>query len=158
MVNWQIVELTNCRIDKLSNWQIDELTNWQIDKLTECSDWLSKDYQFVESEMLRDFVKARLKVFQEEELDVELVVFDDVLEHVLRIDRVLKQPMGHCLLVGDSGAGKTVLSKFVAWMNGLSIFQIKAHSKYKMEDFNNDLREVMKRVGCGNEKVCFIFF
>ena len=26
-----------------------------------------------------------------------------------------------------------------------------------MEDFNNDLREVMKRVGCGNEKVCFIF-
>ena len=121
------------------------------------SDWLSKDYAFAESDLLRDFVRARLKVFQEEELDVELVVFNEVLEHVLRIDRVLKQPMGHCLLVGDSGAGKTVLSKFVAWMNGLQIFQIKAHSKYKMEDFNADLREVMRRVGCGGEKVCFIF-
>lgn len=65
--------------------------------------------------------------------------------------------MGHCLLVGDSGAGKTVLSKFVSWMNGLSIFQIKAHSKYTIEDFNEDLREIMRRVGVSGEKICFIF-
>lgn len=49
--------------------------------------------------------------------------FDGVLEHVLRIDRVLRQPMGHLLLVGEAGAGKTVLSRFVSWMNGLGIFQ-----------------------------------
>ena len=65
--------------------------------------------------------------------------------------------MGHCLLVGDSGAGKTVLSKFVSWMNGLSIFQIKAHSKYDLDDFNEDLRSVMRRVGIEGEKICFIF-
>lgn len=65
--------------------------------------------------------------------------------------------MGHCLLVGDSGAGKTVLSKFVAWMNGLSIFQIKAHSKYDLDDFNEDLKTVMRRVGIDGEKICFIF-
>lgn len=50
--------------------------------------------------------------------------FDGVLEHVLRIDRVLRQPMGHLLLVGEAGAGKTVLSRFVSWMNGLGIFQV----------------------------------
>ena len=65
--------------------------------------------------------------------------------------------MGHCLLIGDSGSGKTVLSKFVAWMNGLNIFQIKAHSKYTLENFNEDLRHVMRRVGVDGEKVCFIF-
>jgi dynein heavy chain 1 len=65
--------------------------------------------------------------------------------------------MGHLLLVGDSGAGKTVLSKFVSWMNGLNIFQIKAHSRYGMDDFNEDLRSVMRRVGVDGEKVCFIF-
>lgn len=52
--------------------------------------------------------------------------FDGVLEHVLRIDRVLRQPMGHLLLVGEAGAGKTVLSRFVSWMNGLAIFQASA--------------------------------
>ena len=115
------------------------------------SDWLSRDYKLVDKETLFDFVSARLKVFQEEELDVELVVFDEVLEHVLRIDRVLKQPMGHCLLVGDSGSGKNVLSKFVAWMNGLSIFEIKAHSKYGIEDFCCDLR--VSDGGGGGENV-----
>ena len=32
---------------------------------------------------------------------------------------------GHLLLIGVSGAGKTTLSRFVAWMNGLSVFQVK---------------------------------
>lgn len=54
-----------------------------------------------------------------------LVLFDEVLDHVLRIDRIFRQPQGHLLLIGVSGAGKTTLSRFVAWMNGLSIFQIK---------------------------------
>jgi dynein heavy chain 1, cytosolic len=53
--------------------------------------------------------------------------------------------------------GKTVLSKFVSWMNGLNVFQIKAHSRYTMDDFSEDLRGVMRRVGVDGEKVCFIF-
>lgn len=65
--------------------------------------------------------------------------------------------MGHCLLIGDSGTGKTVLSKFVAWMQGLSIFQIKPHSRYTLDDFNEDLRKVLRRVGVDGEKICFIF-
>lgn len=46
-----------------------------------------QDYIPVEQEELRDYVKARLKVFYEEELDVPLVLFNEVLDHVLRIDR-----------------------------------------------------------------------
>jgi len=121
------------------------------------SSWLTKETRRVGRDELKEFLSARLKVFYEEELDVPLVVFDEVLEHILRIDRVLRQPMGHCLLVGDSGAGKTVLSKFVSWMNGLNIFQIKAHSRYGIEEFNEDLRSVMRRVGIDGEKICFIF-
>ena len=109
------------------------------------STWLSKDTRRVTRDDLKTFLAARLKVFYEEELDVPLVIFDQVLDHVLRIDRVLRQPMGHCLLVGDSGAGKTVLSKFVSRINGLQIFQIKVHSRYGIEDFNEDLRSMMRR-------------
>ena len=68
--------------------------------------WLSKDTKRVERDELKEFLSARLRVFYEEELDVPLVVFDGVLDHILRIDRVLRQPMGHLLLVGDSGAGE----------------------------------------------------
>lgn len=58
-------------------------------------------------------------------MDVKIVLFDEVLDHVLRIDRIFRQPQGHLLLIGVSGAGKTTLSRFVAFMNGLSVFQIR---------------------------------
>ncbi|GBG31493.1 Dynein heavy chain, cytoplasmic [Hondaea fermentalgiana] len=121
------------------------------------ANWISKNYVSVDPVELREHVEARLRVFYEEELNVPLVVFDDVLEHVLRIDRVLRQPLGHLLLVGKSGAGKTVLSRFVAWMNGLRVFQIKLSRKYSLDDFDEDLRYIMKQAGCQGEKVCFIF-
>ncbi|KAK4543545.1 hypothetical protein LTR36_005440 [Oleoguttula mirabilis] len=120
------------------------------------SNWLSKNYVPVARDQLRDFVKARLHTFCEEELDVPLVLFNDVLEHVLRIDRVFRQPQGHLILIGVSGSGKTTLSRFVAWMNGLSVFQIKVHGNYSSEDFDDDLRNVLRRCGCKGEKICFI--
>ncbi|KAJ7171883.1 dynein heavy chain protein 1 [Mycena crocata] len=120
------------------------------------SNWTSKHYIPVDRESLREYTKARLRVFYEEELDVPLVLFNDVLDHVLRIDRVFRQIQGHLLLIGVSGSGKTTLSRFVAWMNGLSIFQIKVSNKYTGEDFDEDLRTVLRRAGCKGEKVCFI--
>ncbi|KAF2719116.1 hypothetical protein K431DRAFT_286998 [Polychaeton citri CBS 116435] len=120
------------------------------------SNWLSKNYVPVNREQLRDYVRARLRTFCEEELDVPLILFNDVLEHVLRIDRVFRQPQGHLILIGVSGSGKTTLSRFVAWMNGLSVFQIKVHGKYSSEDFDEDLRNVLRRCGCKGEKICFI--
>ncbi|KAL1138869.1 hypothetical protein AAG570_008931 [Ranatra chinensis] len=120
------------------------------------SNWLSKDYIPVDRVELRDYVKARLKVFYDEELDVPLVLFDEVLEHVLRIDRIFRQPQGHLLLIGVSGAGKTTLSRFVAFINGLTVFQIRVHNKYTSEDFDEDLRSVLRRAGCKNEKIAFI--
>ncbi|KAK4163181.1 dynein heavy chain, cytoplasmic [Cladorrhinum sp. PSN259] len=120
------------------------------------SNWLSKNYVPVDRDQLRDFVKARLRTFCEEEVDVPLILFNDVLEHVLRIDRVFRQPQGHLILIGVSGSGKTTLSRFVAWMNGLKVFQIKVHGKYSAEDFDEDLREVLRRCGCKGEKICFI--
>lgn len=121
------------------------------------SKWLSRHYADVDRNLLRQHVQARLHVFYEEELNVPLVVFDSVLDHALRIERVLSQPLGHVLLVGESGAGKTVLSRFVAWMEGLSVFQVKASRRYSLEDFDDDLRHVLRRTGVDGEKLCFIF-
>lgn len=98
----------------------------------------------VGQEELKDYVEARLKQFYEEVLDVPLVVFDSVLDHILRIDRVLKQPLGHLLLVGASGVGKTTLTRFVSWINDLEVFQIKAGRNYSVYDFDEDLRKVMR--------------
>ena len=51
------------------------------------SNWQSKNYIPLERGELRDYTKARHKVFNEEELDMPLVLFNEVLDHGLRIDR-----------------------------------------------------------------------
>ncbi|RIB13029.1 dynein heavy chain and region D6 of dynein motor-domain-containing protein [Gigaspora rosea] len=119
------------------------------------SEWLSGHYVSVEYEKLHNYVNSHLKVFNKE-FDIPLVLFDDFLDHVLRIDRVFRQMQGHLLLMGVSGSGKTTLSRFVAWINGLSVFKINAHSKYTRENFDDDLRTVLRRAGCNGEKICFI--
>lgn len=52
--------------------------------------YLHKNYVSVGQDELKVYIEARLKQFYEEVLDVPLVVFDSVLDHILRIDRVLK--------------------------------------------------------------------
>jgi len=42
-------------------------------------------------------------------------------------------------------------------MNNLTVFQIKAGRNYSLNDFDNDLRNIMKRAGCFGEKITFIF-
>jgi len=86
------------------------------------SSYIKKDYVSVSQEELKNYIEGRLRTFYEEELNVQLVVFDSVIDHILRIDRVLCQPLGHLLLVGASGVGKTTLTRFVAWLNNLQVF------------------------------------
>ncbi len=81
---------------------------------------------------LKAFIESKLETFYEEVVNTPIVVFQSVLDHILRIDRVLRQPLGHCLLVGKSGVGKTTLSRFVSWMNQLSVFMIKAGKHYDL--------------------------
>jgi dynein heavy chain 1 len=53
------------------------------------SKWITGKYIQTGRADLKVFVSERLKRFYDEELDVKLVIFDDVLDHVLRIDNVL---------------------------------------------------------------------
>eukprot|EP00040_Diaphanoeca_grandis_P036231 m.230237 g.230237 ORF g.230237 m.230237 type:complete len:4579 (-) comp33576_c0_seq1:2736-16472(-) len=150
-------EWTEMKIDEIAKKHFPTLNmNEALHRPILYSSWLDKNYVPVELEVLRKHVEARMKVFHEEELDVPLVLFNEVLDHVLRIDRVFKQNQGHVLMIGISGSGKTTLSRFVAWMNGLSVFQVKVHNQYTAEDFDEDLRVVLRRAGTKGEKIVFI--
>ena len=73
-----------------------------------------------------------MKIYYEEEVGIHLVLFNQVLDQVLRIDRVFRQPQGHLLLIGLSGTGKATLCRFVSWLNQISFFQLKVKFANRM--------------------------
>jgi len=83
-------------VDKIAMDCFSSVNNKCLERPIIFTSYLSKNYKSCELEELRKFVIAKLKVFNEEEYDIQLVVFDSVLEHISRIDRVLRQPIGHC--------------------------------------------------------------
>lgn len=119
------------------------------------SEWLSSQYESVNKQSLQQFVEQRLRVFSEEENEVDLIIYDEFLDYALRIDRVLRQHQGHMILVGSHTSGKTTLTKFVAWINGLKIHQLRVNSKYTIADFEDYLRDILVRCAKG-EKVCLL--
>lgn len=119
------------------------------------SSWLSGTYQEVSREPLAKFVRERMRVFCEEELDASIVVHGALLDHVLRIDRVLRQPQGHMMVVGASGSGKSTLVRFVAWANGLSLLPLRVRRGYTVQEFEKALRAVLR--GCAQgTRICFL--
>ena len=119
--------------------------------------WLNGRLQEGEPAALSELLRQRARAFEQEELGAPLIMFDEATEHALRIARVLRQPVGHMLLIGASGVGKTVLTRFAAWMEGLAVHQINASRAYTAQRFHEDLRALLRRTGVQGERVCFVF-
>lgn len=119
------------------------------------SSWLTSKYELVDEKELKSFVSERLRVFSEEEMEVDIVLYDKLLDDALKIDRVLRQPQGHMILLGSCTSGKSTLTKFVAWINGLKTIQLRVDSNYTLENFDMTLRQILTICAKG-DKVCFV--
>lgn len=49
---------------------------------------------------------------------LDMVLFNDALDHLIRIHRMLRIDRGHVLLLGSNGNGKKSLSKLAAFTSG----------------------------------------
>lgn len=59
--------------------------------------------------------------YNEQNEQIDMVLFDMALEHLTRIHRVLKMDTGHIMLIGVGGSGKAMMTKLAAFTAGIII-------------------------------------
>lgn len=83
-------------------------------------------------------------------------MFDQAIEHVCRITRVIELPRGNALLVGVGGSGKQSLAKLAAYIIGFESYQITVTSSYGMNDFKENLMMLYQKAGIKGIGIAFI--
>jgi dynein heavy chain len=90
-------------------------------------------------EHLKGVLEAKLEEYNEAVASMNLVLFDQAMEHITRIGRIIDLPAGSALLVGVGGSGKQSLAKLTAFILGYDIARIVVTSSYKLVDLKTDI-------------------
>eukprot|EP00002_Diphylleia_rotans_P017763 TRINITY_DN3442_c0_g1_i2.p1 TRINITY_DN3442_c0_g1~~TRINITY_DN3442_c0_g1_i2.p1 ORF type:complete len:3137 (-),score=716.67 TRINITY_DN3442_c0_g1_i2:70-9480(-) len=88
---------------------------------------------------------------------MNLVLFQDALEHLVRIHRIVRRNRGNALLVGFGGSGKQSLTRLAGYAAGYEIFEIVLARGYGETEFREDLKKLYRMLGLENKKIIFLF-
>jgi len=87
---------------------------------------------------------------------MELVLFTSAVQHVCRIVRVLKTPLGNALLVGVGGSGRKSLATLATFVCEYEQFSIEISKHYGTVDWHDDVKRLLMRVGGNAKEVSFL--
>ncbi|NXF29028.1 DYH10 protein, partial [Nyctibius bracteatus] len=98
-----------------------------------------------------------LEEYNEMNTKMNLVLFDDALEHLIRVHRIIRMDRGHALLIGVGGSGKQSLTRLAAYTAGCEVFEIILSRGYGENNFREDLKNLYQKLGIENKSIVFLF-
>ena len=111
----------------------------------------SKDYDEV-----KKVLEEKLAEYNESNAVMDLVLFQQAIEHITRISRIIDLPRGNAMLVGVGGSGKQSLAKLASYICGYEVAQISVTSSYGVADFKEALLGLYIKAGVKTTPVTFL--
>ena len=109
-----------------------------------------KKFQAQVEEYLNDYNSANKK-------GMFLVMFLDACDHVSRIQRIIRQPLGNAFLLGVGGSGRQSLSRLASYCANYKMFQIEVIKGYGMLNWREDVKKALLQAGAENKQTSFLF-
>uniref|UniRef100_A0A8B9E7P0 Cytoplasmic dynein 2 heavy chain 1 n=1 Tax=Anser cygnoides TaxID=8845 RepID=A0A8B9E7P0_ANSCY len=105
---------------------------------------------------LKDAIKKGVIHYGRDKKEIEVLLFQEVLNYMSRVDRVLSFPGGSLLLAGRSGVGRRTVTSLVSHMHGAVLITPKISRGYELKQFKNDLKYVMELAGIEAQQVVLL--
>ncbi|MHA2022363.1 MAG: hypothetical protein ACTSWQ_01750 [Candidatus Thorarchaeota archaeon] len=82
-------------------------------------------YQLISgTQELKKVLDEKLEEYNDIKATMDLVLFEEAMQHVCKICRILEFPVGNALLVGVGGSGKQSLSRLSAFILSYDVEQL----------------------------------
>lgn len=76
---------------------------------------------------------------------------------IVRVARILQMPGGNVLMVGIGGIGRRSAVKLAACINEADLFQVEVSKSYGFNEWREDMKKLLMKVGISAKSVVFLF-
>lgn len=105
---------------------------------------------------LKTVLDSKLNEYNENFAMMDLVLFEQAILHITRINRIIQNPGGNAMLIGVGGSGKQSLCRLAAFISDFEIKQLAVTSNFKVEDLKEELRSMYIASGVKDVQTVFL--
>jgi len=108
------------------------------------------------NEKLKAVLDSKLVEYNESNAMMDLVLFEQAMLHITRINRIIQNPGGNAMLIGVGGSGKQSLCRLAAFISDYEVKQLAVTSNFKVEDLKEELRSMYLAAGVKGIQMVFL--
>lgn len=87
---------------------------------------------------------------------MDLVLFMDAIEHIVKIFRIITTPKGNGLLVGVGGSGRKSLASLATYIANFDLFMIEITKHYGPNEWKEDMMNMFIKGGVDERGIVFL--
>jgi len=108
-----------------------------------------KKYVLIEDMVqLKDLLHKYIEEYNESNKNkIDILLFNEAIHNLARLNRILARPYGHAVLIGLGGDGRRTLSRLASFMQDYTLEELPGEKEVIAVDWYDFLRNVQRNSG-----------